>query len=111
ESSARNMRWKLVESLSNTELSVPYLASQLRVLNARIQQEGVANSSASRIYLFLRDFPNESKVDLYAIGIADPDLEASLYHHVELLPDVGRSQRFFRMILMPGLREVQRRCP
>jgi hypothetical protein len=109
--SASDMRWKLANSLAEKELSAPYLASQLRVLNARMQQEGFSQSSASRVYLFLRDFPQRDTVDLFAIAIAEPDLGDDLHHQVTLLPDAGQSHRTFRMILMPGLRTVHERCP
>jgi hypothetical protein len=108
--SASDIRWKLANSLSENELSAPYLASQLRVLNARMQQEGVSQGAASRLYLFLRDFPQRDSVDLFAIAIADPDLRDDLEHQVTLLPDAGQSNRTFRMILMPGLRTVHERC-
>jgi hypothetical protein len=109
--SANDIRWKLVNSLSENELSAPYLASQLRVLNARIQQEGLSKSAASRLYLFLRDFPQRDTVDLFAVAIADPDLGDDLDHQVTLLPDANQSARTFRIILMPGLRAVHERCP
>ena len=111
DKSAGGMRWKLADSLSNRELSIPYLASQLRVLNARMRQEGLAIGPAARIYLFLRDFPDHNIVDLFAIGVVDPDLEDDLSHQIELLPEADQSNRTFRMILMPGLRNVHERCP
>lgn len=109
--SASDIRWKLANSLSENELSAPYLASQLRVLNARMQQEGLGQGAASRLYLFLRDFPQRDSVELFGIAIAPPDLRDDLDHQVTLLPDAGQSKRRFRMILMPGLRTVHERFP
>jgi len=109
--SAGGMRWKLVDSLSERELSHPYMTSQLRVLNGQLLQEGHTRTSAARIYYFMRDFPRHDAVSLFAVGVVDPDLKDNLAHHVELLPDVGKSDRTFRMILLPGIRTVHERCP
>jgi hypothetical protein len=105
------MRWKLAESLSTRELGIPYIAGQLRVLNGRMQQEGSERGSAARVYLFLRDFPQLDAVDLYAVGVIDPDLESDLTHHINLLPAVVQSSKTFRTILLPGLGTVHERCP
>jgi len=111
DSSAGGMRWKLVDSLSDRELSHAYITTQLRVLNGRLRQEGRTKESAARIYYFLRGFPNSPSVGLFAVGVADPGLRDDLAHHVDLLPDAGNSERTFRMILLPGLRTLQDRCP
>jgi hypothetical protein len=108
--SAAGMRWKLVDSLADKELSHVYLASQLRVLNAQLRSEGRSAQSAARIYLFMRDFPRLGSVDLYAVGVADPDLADDLLHHVQRLPVIGKEDRTFRMIFLPGLRSVHERC-
>lgn len=105
------MRWKLADSLSPRELSRPYMAQQLRVLNGRLRKEGLSTRAAARVYLFLRDFPDEYAVDLVAVGVVSPDLEEDLHHHVHLLPTVDSSNHALRMILMPGLRDVHNRCP
>jgi hypothetical protein len=109
--SAGSMRWKLVDSLSGHELTHAYMTDQLRVLNGQLIKEGRSKASAARIYLFLRDFPHRDVVRLFAVGVVDPDLKGDLAHHVELLPDIGRSERTFRMILLPGIRTVHERCP
>jgi hypothetical protein len=109
--STGGMRWKLADSLSARELSIPYMATQLRVLNARLQQEGFAREEASRVYIFLRDFPQPSNVDLFAIGVVEPDLRDDLAHHITLLPTSPHPGRTFRMIFLPGLTDVHLRCP
>jgi len=109
--SAGNMRWKLVDSLSDNELSHAYLSAQLRVLNAHLLQEGRTRADAGRIYYFMRDFPRLGAVDLFAIGVTDPKLKDDLAHHIRLLPNMTKSQRTFRMILLPGLNNVHERCP
>jgi len=109
--SASGLRWKLDDSLTPGQLSAPYLTSQLRVLNARLRQEGLNSRSASRVYLFLRDFPQPDKVDLFAMGVVDPDLQDNLNHQVQLLPRVHGGNSRFRMILLPGLRDIDKRCP
>jgi hypothetical protein len=108
--SAGGMRWKLVDSLSDTELGHVYLASQLRVLNVQLRSEGRSAQCAARVYLFMRDFPRLGAVDWYAVGITDPDLTDDLIHHVQRLPDIGKGNRNFRMIFLPGLRTVHERC-
>ncbi len=110
-SNAGNLRWALVNSLTN-ELSHPYLAAQLRVLDGRLQQEGMQKTSAARVYMFLRDFPAADAVDLVAVGVVAPDVEDSLREHIALLPQVnGPGRRKFRMILFPGLKAIHKRCP
>ena len=111
DNSTSGMRWKLVNSLSERELSIPYLATQLRVLNARLRQEGYIEEDAARIYLFLREFPNPDRVDLFAIGVVEPALEDDLTHHVTLLPSASQAGRSFRMIFLPGLNTIHQRCP
>jgi hypothetical protein len=111
DNSASGMRWKLAESLSSKELGAAYLTSQLRVLNARLQQSGIGRGSAARVYLFLRDFPHPERIDLYAVGVVDPALESDLTHHVQLLTDAGKSSRTFRMIFVPELKTISERCP
>lgn len=109
--SASSMRGKLADSLSGKELTIAYLASQLRVLNARMRQEGLSESSAARLYLFLRDFPSARNISLYAFGFVDADLNLDLIHQVSLLPDASGPSHTFRMVIMPGLRDVHSRCP
>jgi hypothetical protein len=108
--SAGGMRWKLVDSLSDAQLGHVYLASQLRVLNAQLRSEGQSAKCAARVYLFMRDFPRLGAVDLYAVGVTDPDLVDDLIHHVQRLPGIGKGKRTFRMIFLPGLRTVHDRC-
>jgi hypothetical protein len=108
---AGGMRWKLAASLAPGELSAPYVTSQLRVLNARLRQEGLNAQSASRVYLFLRDFPHPKIVDLFAVGVVDPDLKDNLIQQAQLLPHPHGGNGRFRMILVPGLRNIDRRCP
>jgi hypothetical protein len=107
--SAGSMRWKLVYSLSS-ELTHQYVTTQLRVLNGKLRREGRTKAAASRIYYFIRDFPRPDIVNLFAIGVVDSDLKHDLTHHVELLPDIGKSERTFRMVVLPGLRTVHERC-
>jgi hypothetical protein len=109
--STGGMRWKLSESLSDRELTTAYITAQLRVLHARLVQGGLSTETASRVYLFLRAFPDPETVSLFAMGIVDPDLQSDLEHHVQLLPASPDSDRTFRMIFMPGLRSVHERCP
>jgi hypothetical protein len=111
DKSTSGMRWKLAESLSSKELGAAYLTSQLRVLNARLQQSGLGRGPAARVYLFLRDFPHPERIDLYAIGVADPTLENDLTRHAQLLTDAGKSSQTFRMIFVPELRTIYERCP
>jgi hypothetical protein len=108
--SAGGMRWKLVDSLSDHELSHVYLAGQLRVLNSQLRQEGRSPASAARVYYFMRDFPRLGAVDLYAVGVVAPDLAEDLTRHVQRLPEIAKQDRTFRMIFLPGIRTVHQRC-
>ncbi len=110
DTSTSGMRYKLAASLSDAELSAPYLMQQLRVLNGRLLQEGQDPGVASRVYLFLRDFPAESFVALVGVAVTAPDLEGDLAHHVTLLPAVTGAKRTFRKVFLPGLRTVHERC-
>lgn len=110
DTSTSGMRYKLAISLSDAELSAPYLMQQLRVLNGRLLQEGQDRGVASRVYLFLRDFPAEDFITLVGVAVTAPDLEADLDHHVKLLPTVSGAKRTFRKVFLPGLRTVQERC-
>lgn len=110
DTSTSGMRYKLAISLSDAELSAPYLMQQLRVLNGRLLQEGEDPGVASRVYLFIRDFPAEEFVTLVGVAVTAPDLEADLDHHVKLLPIVSGAKRTFRKVFLPGLRTVQERC-
>lgn len=111
QESTGNLRWQLVESLSSRDLSHAYLAAQLRVLNGRLQQGGMARPAASRVYLFMRDFPHSEHVELVAVGVVAPESEAHLLHHVTLLPEVSGARRVFRAVLLPDLPTVHERCP
>jgi hypothetical protein len=111
KTSTAGLRWKLADSLSEREITVPYMTGQLRVLNGRLRQEGRSEDSAARVYLFLRDFPALSSIHLIAVGVVSPELEDDLKHHVSLLPDRAASDRTFRIILLPDLENVQDRCP
>lgn len=111
DKSTGGLRWKLADSLSDKELSTVYMATQLRVLNARLMQEGFTQEEASRIYLFLRSFPHPEHVELFAVGVVEPNLKQDFSHQVDLLPSVNKPGRTFRMIFFPGLAHVHNRCP
>ncbi len=86
------------------------MAIQLRVLNAHLQDAGYTKDAAARVYLFLQDFPDPDLVELYAIGVVDDSLDADLAHQVTLLP-AAVGKQFFRMLLVPDLSAVHKRCP
>jgi len=110
KTSSADLRRTLANSLSVDALTPAYLATQFRVFRARLIQEGMPESVATRIYLFLRDFPDPAKVQLFAIGLIDPDLEDDLASQIERLPAVLDSNMTFRRILVPNLREAHERC-
>ena len=106
-----DVRRRLVQSLSEGELSGPKLGAQLRVLHGRLLQEGVASDRANRVYLFIRDFPDPDFVALRAVAVVDPSHEPEVGRHLALLPDPEGRPASLRIVLFPGLASVHDRCP
>ncbi|MET8893547.1 hypothetical protein [Streptomyces albogriseolus] len=109
EKSAQGMRYKLVTSLSD-DITPPYLAAQLRVLNGKLQEQGTAKEVAAKVYFFIRPTADPNK-SLVGVGLVDPDLETSLSDQLQYLPDANGQKRHFRAVLVPGLRTLHERCP
>lgn len=106
-----DLRYKLQSSLSRRELGNVYLATQLRVLNGRLQEQGWSPESAERVFLFLRDFPHSPNVRLVAGAVIDSDAEDDLLDQLRLLPELTGRTAHFRIVVLPGLATVHERCP
>ncbi|MBT2879067.1 hypothetical protein OHB37_19450 [Streptomyces albidoflavus] len=109
DNSAYSLRYKLVKSLSD-DLTLPYLASQLRVLNAKLQEQGMTKERASKVYLFLAPSTDQNR-SIIGVGLVAPDLEDSLSEELQNLPDTDGQARHFRSVIIPGLQTLHERCP
>jgi hypothetical protein len=109
DDSTSSMRWKLERSVG-AELGPVYVAQQLRVLNGRLRQEGVPKDVAMRLWRFVQLIWDDEKVDIVAVGFADPSLVADFEHHIGLLPPTD-SKKHFRAVYVPGLKDLAQLCP
>lgn len=107
--SSGDLRYALAKSLTD-ELSGPYMAVQLRVVNARLLAEGWDKSVARRVYLFLRGFPDPDVVTLVAVAAVDTELEADMAHHATLLPEDALGNKRFRVITIPDIARLHEKC-
>ena len=110
QASTSSVRSKLVTSLSSSELSNAYVATQLRVLNGRLIQQGVSATEAKRVYLFLRSFPGDG-VELIAVAAVDSSLKNELSRGLKYLPPASGEHRTFRGILIDEIASLHERCP
>jgi len=111
EDSAQSVRWKLANSLSDSELTAAYAMTQLRVLNGRLRERGIAPHIAERVYMFIRHLPSSEHLTLVAVAVVHPDLADNLIHQVESLPTADGPADNFRMVFVPDLRTLHTRCP
>lgn len=109
EESTSGLRYKLVASLSD-DITPPYLAAQLRVLNGKLQEQGTEKQVAAKVYLFIRPSADANK-SLVGVALVDPDLQSSLSDQLKYLPDANGQNRHFRSVFVPGLRDLHERCP
>lgn len=109
EKSASDLKNKLINSVT-AEMTSAYMVTQLRVLNARLREEGMSLKRANRVYLFLRSFPDPKYVQLLAVAAIDPDLEKDLKNRIHSLPVVQEPSYIFRTLLVPELRTLHERC-
>lgn len=107
--SSGNLRYALAKSVTD-ELSGPYMAVQLRVVNGRLLTEGWDASVAARVYLFLRQFPTSGAVTLVAVAAVDTKLEADIAHHATLLPEDEIGNKKFRVITIPEIARLHEKC-
>lgn len=107
--STSSMRWKLEQSVG-AELTPVYVAQQLRVLNGRLCAEGMPKKVADRVWRFVQLIWDDEKVDVIAVGFADPSLQDDFQHHIGLLP-ASDSKKYFRAVYVPGLPQLADRCP
>ncbi|MEO6533922.1 MAG: hypothetical protein ABIO06_10165 [Pseudolysinimonas sp.] len=106
--SAADVRWKVVDSLSRKTLGQPYMTTQLRVLNARLKEQGVDAGVARRVYYFLRD---DSNVRVVGVAAVDTDLSSNLDSQVDVIPKTEWPQAVFRKVSFDHLRDLADDCP
>jgi hypothetical protein len=108
-STAGGLRYDLLKSVSESELSAPYLAAQLRVFKGRLESEGFRN--ASRVFLFVADFPNNENVHIHATAGVDKSLRAKFAEQLENnLNTPDSSSYHMRVIVIPNLKDLHLRC-
>jgi hypothetical protein len=78
-------RYKLVRSVSAKDLTLPYVAQQLRVLSGRLESTGI---NGRRVYLFLQDFPDDDHVAITITGAVDVGRGDEFLEQMEHLPHV-----------------------
>jgi len=110
QASTSALRYALVESVSDRELTQAYLATQLRVLSARLLESGLPAAEAQRVYLFLRDFFQSPRVTIMAIGLTDATLVDDFRYQMSNLPETSSPNIGFRCIFVPDLPLAHERC-
>lgn len=109
--SSSKMRYGLATSLGRDELSMSYMARQLRVIHHHLITQGVPRSAADRIMLFLRDFYKTLSVRLVAVGCVDETVEADLDGQLDNLPQLDLRANRFRIITVPDIATLHEKCP
>ena len=100
------MRTKLADSVSERDLSVPYLTAQLRVYHGKLHDSGIA---ADRIFLLLKKSPilDPSHVRIIAVGALEANqwsaLQPLLSSNYESSPNLRR----FRVLLVRDISRLQ----
>ncbi len=88
------------------------MAAQLKVLNAHLIIAGVPRTTAKRLFMFLRDWPDFDHVRIHAMAGVSPelcaDMEAQLIANA---PAVDPDTYQLRLLVIPGLPALQDKCP
>ncbi len=93
------------QSLSKSQLTLPYLVQQLRVVHGRLHEQGV---DVARIYLSLVNFPEAPYVRFVGAGAVDTLHRRELSEGLKHLPAVNGGRRHFRQLLVPDLGTVHK---
>jgi hypothetical protein len=99
-SNPADMRAKLVASLRPTELSAPYLASQLRLLRDRASERGV---DLRRVMLVLGAPRDSSILRVVGLGVAPVELTEESSTAVSGLRDAEYAEASYRVVHIPDL--------
>jgi hypothetical protein len=83
-------RYKLARSVSPTDVTLPYIAHQLRILSGQLEMAGI---NGRRVYLFLRGFPDDDHVEVAITGAVDGALRAEFLAQMSHLPQVTGRRR------------------
>jgi hypothetical protein len=94
-----DLRRKLMASVS-TDLTMPYIARQLRVFDGRLAERGF---DARRLYLFLLDFPDEYHVEIAMIGGIDSSMIDEFRDQLRHLDQAGGSNRRCRHLVIEDI--------
>ncbi|WP_330272108.1 hypothetical protein OG205_34610 [Lentzea sp. NBC_00516] len=109
QSSSSTLRYDLVKSVSEDELTPTYLAGQLRVLKGHLDQLGVSNTS--RVILFINQFLQNENVRVHAVAAVDPSLLSDLTDQLtKHLPQMKTGNHALRAIIIPDLANLHNRC-
>jgi hypothetical protein len=102
-----DLRRKLVSSVSEQELSFPYLAGQLRVLEGRLAERGI---SARRVFLLLRVSPllHPAHIRIVAVGAVDLSLKSKLARHSAQLGSSEPELRRLRWLLIEDIANLHK---
>jgi len=95
-------RYKLVRSVSPSDLTLPYVGQQLRVLSGHLMAKGIR---ARRVYLFLRGFPDGQRVAITITGAIDSTLEDEFFDQMANLPEAD-GIRHCRHLVFDGLEDL-----
>lgn len=98
-----DLRRKLLDSLSPTQLTMPYLASQLRVLTKRLQERGFEQADRAFLCLDVDDVLDSPHIRVVAVAAADTVHEQALANEVAQLSVGHPDPRRFRMMIIRDL--------
>jgi hypothetical protein len=102
------LRRDLLKSASTSELTAAYLAAQLRVFKGRLESEGMRD--ASRVFLFIADFPNSPNVHIHAVAAVDAEKRADFRDQLERFLTTAPSESFhLRTILIASIATLHSR--
>jgi len=105
-----DLRYKLIASLSETELNPGYVMSQLRWLAGHMEASGWTKAQSRRLFLFSRDFPHKDHVSLMAGAVVDSAAESHMLNQLKQLPENADRSAHFRVVTFPGLTTAHTRC-
>lgn len=108
--SFRDLRYKLVRSVTGDDISSGYLARQMRVWHANLIKEGVSRQKANRIFYFLRHISDPQFVRIYAIGAADAARVDEARADLANLPVIPDESKYFRVLAIEAIASLHDRC-
>ncbi len=103
-----DLRRKLVDSLSDGQLSAPYILQQLRVLHGRLQERHI---DAEKIFLILSFTPVSESSHVHLVGVGAVDITKRNEMDEESLnfPSLGPRARHLRRLFFPQISKLHER--